>query len=163
MDDAFSIPSDLEALTPAWRQAAVARLNAVNDDPATAQLAGLLGIRFLDLDRDSISAQMPVAGKLQPAGLLHGGAHLVLAETLGSVHAWLLARGADVVGLDINATHLRAVRSGTVRARAEVVHAGGTVISHEVRVRDESGTLLSTARITNLVRRRAAGNREDGA
>lgn len=115
-------------------------------------LAAKMGIRFTELTAQRCVATMPVAGNEQPAGLLHGGAHLVLAETLGSVAAKLHAGpGREVVGIEIGATHHAAVRSGLVTGTATALKLGGTLVSHEVVMTDEDGRRLSTARITNLV------------
>jgi uncharacterized protein (TIGR00369 family) len=96
---------------------------------------------------------MPVAGNEQVAGILHGGAHLVLAETLGSFGAALHAGpGRQALGIEIGATHHRAIASGTVTGTATAVHLGGTLVTHEVVMTDEEGRRLSTARITNMIR-----------
>ena len=119
---------------------------------AVSPLAQKMGLRFLELTAERAVATLPVAGNEQPVGLLHGGAHLVLAESLGSMAAKLHAGpGRDVVGIEINATHHRAARSGLVTGTATAVHLGGTLVTHEVVMTDEQGRRLSTARITNLV------------
>lgn len=102
------------------------------------------------LGYDFLTGSVPVEGNKQPAGLFHGGAHVALAETLASQHSFMRA-GTNVVGVDLNATHLKAARSGRVWGRAEVIHAGRTIINHEVRMTDDNGKLLSIVRITNLV------------
>ena len=92
---------------------------------------------------------MPVEGNTQPYGLLHGGASVVLAETLGSVGSALHAAPDRLsVGVDINATHHRAVRSGTVTGVATAVHLGRTMASYEVVITDERGKRVCTSRIT---------------
>lgn len=127
------------------------RLMEYNRGRTPGTLVERCGIEFLDMGYDWFEARMPVDGNRQPAGLFHGGAHVVLAETLGSMHSYLLANGHDVVGVDLNATHLRPIREGWVHGRAEVLHHGRTLISHEVRMTDEDGRLLSIVRITNFV------------
>ena len=115
-------------------------------------LALKMGIRFTELSAERAVATMPVAGNEQPVGLLHGGAHLVLAETMGSVAAKVHAgpeRG--VVGIEIGATHHRAARSGLVTGTATAVHLGGSLVTHEVVMTDDHGHRLSTVRITNMV------------
>jgi 1,4-dihydroxy-2-naphthoyl-CoA hydrolase len=98
-------------------------------------------------------ATMPVAGNTQPFGLLHGGASLVLAESLGSYGAALHAgSGKSVVGLDINATHHRSARSGIVTGVATPISVGKTIASFEVVITDDSGQRICTARITCLIR-----------
>lgn len=144
--------------TPAEIAEYIKLSNSVRD----STILGRLGITITAASHDFMEGEMPVAGNLQPAGLFHGGAHVVLAETLGSSHAFALAN-ADVVGVDLNATHVRGVREGTVHGRAEVIHAGRTMINHEVRMTDDEGRLLSIVRITNLVlKRRRAEARHGG-
>jgi uncharacterized protein (TIGR00369 family) len=99
---------------------------------------------------------MPVAGNTQPFGLLHGGASCVLAESLGSVAATLHARqafGGYAVGLEISATHHRAVSSGVVTGVATAIHRGGTVATYEIVITDESGQRVCTARLSCVLRR----------
>ena len=103
-----------------------------------------------DRGYEFLTGSVPVEGNKQPAGLFHGGAHVALAESLASLHSFMRA-GTNVVGVDLNATHLKAARSGRVWGRAEVIHAGRTIINHEVRMTDDNGKLLSIVRITNLV------------
>ncbi len=111
-----------------------------------------LGIVFGEMSPERMTATMPVAGNTQLAGLLHGGAHLVLAETLGSFAAALHA-GPDrrPVGIEIGATHHRGVSSGLVTGTATALHLGRTLATHEVVMTDAEGRLLSTARITNMI------------
>ena len=126
------------------------------------QLGGTLsermGMEFLEIGAERTVARIPVAGNTQPYGLLHGGASVVLAETLGSIGAALHA-GPDkaVVGLDINATHHRAARSGLVTGTATALSLGRTLASYEVVVTDEDGRRVCTSRITCLVREGAPG------
>lgn len=114
-----------------------------------------LGIEFLEAGPQRLVATMPVAGNTQPMGLLHGGASAALAETLGSVGAHLHGAplGLLAVGVDLNATHHRSVRTGRVTGTATALHLGGSVASYAVEVRDEAGRLLCTARLTCLLRR----------
>ena len=118
-----------------------------------------LGIVLTEVGPDRLVATMPVVGNTQPYGLLHGGASVVLAETLGSIGAALHAGpGKAVVGLDINATHHRAARSGTVTGTAIPLSLGRTLVSYEVVVTDEAGRRLCTSRITCLIRDAAPGS-----
>lgn len=124
-------------------------------------LAIAMGIRLVSFSANEAIAVMPVAGNEQPVGLLHGGAHCVLGETLGSLAAIAHAKSVfgpqgQAVGLDINATHTRAVRSGWVTGRCRAVHLGRTVTVHEIAIDDAQGRRCSTIRITNLVRVSAA-------
>lgn len=111
-----------------------------------------MGLIFGEMTAQRMTATMPVAGNTQVAGLLHGGAHLVMAETLGSFAAALHA-GANhhVVGIEINATHHRGIKEGLVTGTATAIHLGRTLATHEVIMRDDAGRKLSTARITNIV------------
>ncbi|MET4059313.1 1,4-dihydroxy-2-naphthoyl-CoA hydrolase [Arthrobacter sp. UYP6] len=112
-----------------------------------------MGIRFSELSAERLVATMPVKGNEQVAGILHGGAHLVLAETLGSFGAAVHAGpGRQALGIEIGATHHRAIASGIVTGTATAIHLGGTLVTHEVIMTDEQGRRLSTARITNMIR-----------
>ena len=117
------------------------------------ELARKLGIEFTELSVDRLVATMPVAGNTQPAGLLHGGASVALAETLGSVGAQLHAgAGRIVVGVDINATHHRAMTAGVVTGTATPLHLGRTTAVYEIVLTDEAGRRVCTSRITCLIR-----------
>jgi 1,4-dihydroxy-2-naphthoyl-CoA hydrolase len=112
-------------------------------------LNSTMGIELQEISAERVVATMPVEGNTQPYGLLHGGASVVLAETLGSVGSAIHAfpdRGA--VGVDINATHHRAVTSGTVTGVATAVHLGRTMAAYEVVITDERGKRVCTSRIT---------------
>jgi 1,4-dihydroxy-2-naphthoyl-CoA hydrolase len=112
-----------------------------------------MGIDVLEARVDRIVATMPVEGNTQPYGLLHGGASVVLAETLGSIGSMLHAgEGRIAVGVDINATHHRAVTSGTVTGVATPVHLGSTITTYAVAVTDEQDRPVCTARLTCLIR-----------
>ena len=117
-----------------------------------------MGVEFVEASPERVVATMPVEGNTQPYGLLHGGASVVLAESLGSVGAALHA-GPDkaVVGLDINATHHRAARSGLVTGTATAISLGRTLACYEVVVTDEEGRRVCTSRITCLIRDAAPG------
>ena len=121
-------------------------------------LAKTMGIEFTEASEDRVVGRMPVKGNTQPYGLLHGGASVVLAETLGSIGSALHA-GQDrvAVGIDINATHHRAARSGTVTGTATPLHLGSTMASWQVEISDERGRALCTSRITCLLRDVAPG------
>ncbi|WP_446663478.1 PaaI family thioesterase [Flexivirga sp. B27] len=112
-----------------------------------------MGIRIVEASAERIVATMPVEGNNQPYGLLHGGASVVLAETLGSIGAALHAgEGRIAVGLDINATHHRGARSGLVTGTATPLSLGRTLASYEVVISDDQGKRLCTSRITCLLR-----------
>lgn len=117
------------------------------------RLAVKMGIAFLEMSAERVVATMPVEGNEQVAGILHGGAHLVLAETLGSFAAGIHAGpGRQALGIEISATHHRGIASGTVTGTATALHLGRTLTTHEVVMTDDDGRRLSTARITNLLR-----------
>ena len=117
------------------------------------ELAGLMRIEFLHLSAALSTARMPVEGNRQLAGILHGGAHLVLGETLGSVSSAIHA-GPDrmTVGIEINATHSRSVSTGWVTGTCTALSLGRTLATHEIVIRDEQERRLSTVRMTNLFR-----------
>lgn len=112
-----------------------------------------LGILVVELAPEYSVAVMPVEGNQQPLGLVHGGAYCALGETLGSMAANMhTPAGKYAVGVDINATHTGTVTEGWVTGECRAVHLGGSLTVHEIRVQDAAGRLLSTVRITNLVR-----------
>jgi uncharacterized protein (TIGR00369 family) len=125
------------------------------DDDWTIELGELdkkMGVRILEQSAERVVATMPVEGNRQSFGLLHGGASVAFAEALGSWAAVIHAGpGRSAVGVDINATHHRAVRSGLVTGVATAIKLGRTIASHEVVVTDEDGNRLCTARITNHI------------
>ena len=120
-------------------------------------LADRMGIEFLEFTVDRAVARMPVEGNTQPAMLLHGGAYVVLGESLGSMAANLHAGpGKLAVGIEINATHTRSATSGFVTGVCTPIHLGRTLTTHEIAVSDEQGRRCSTIRITNIIRDRPA-------
>jgi 1,4-dihydroxy-2-naphthoyl-CoA hydrolase len=133
----FRRPSSVDALHALHRGTAVERL----------------GIEFLQVGPDLLRARMPVDARTkQPAGILHGGASVVLAETLGSVAATLcLPPGQRAVGLDINANHVRAVREGWVIGECRAVHVGRSTHVWQIDVRDEAQRLVCASRITMAI------------
>jgi uncharacterized protein (TIGR00369 family) len=111
-----------------------------------------MGIEILEASPSRLVARMPVEGNTQPIGLLHGGANVVLAESLGSIGTQLHA-GPDrrVVGVDINATHHKSATSGFVTAVATAVSLGKTLCCYEVEITNEAGQRTCSARITCLI------------
>lgn len=109
-----------------------------------------MGIELVEVSADRIVGTMPVEGNTQPYGILHGGASVALAETLGSVgsglHAFSLGKLA--VGVDINATHHRAGTSGIVTGVATAIHLGRTSAVYEIVISNEAGKRVCTSRIT---------------
>jgi uncharacterized protein (TIGR00369 family) len=116
-------------------------------------LAEKMGLEFTEFSVERCVATMPVEGNTQPVGLLHGGAYVVLGESLGSMAANLHAGpGRLAVGVDINATHTRSATSGIVTGVCTPVHLGRTITVHEIVVTDDQGRRCSTIRITNHIR-----------
>jgi 1,4-dihydroxy-2-naphthoyl-CoA hydrolase len=112
-----------------------------------------LGIEFLEVTSKRVVARMPVAGNTQPYGLLHGGASVALAETLGTLGAMMHAgEGRIAVGLDINATHHRGARSGFVTGTATALSLGNTLACYDIIISDEDGNRVCTSRLTALIR-----------
>lgn len=133
----------------------------MSDDPTTDVLAGSdvgalgrkMGMRFTEATVERCVATLPVDGNTQPYGLMHGGAYVVLGESLGSTAAALHAGpGRYVVGVDINATHTRSATSGTVTGVCTPIHLGRSMTVHEIVVSDDQGRRCSTIRITNMIR-----------
>jgi len=134
-----------------WKQQAT--LDLVNGWSPNTMIAHL-GIRITDIGDDYLRGTMPVdARTLQPYGLLHGGASVSLAETLGSAAAMLCVDPDKevAVGLDINANHLRAATGGVVTGTARPIHIGRTTQVWEIRVEDEQQRLVCIARLTVAV------------
>ena len=112
-----------------------------------------LGIEFLEVGDDYLVARVPVDARTrQPFGLLHGGVSVVLAETLGSCGAtYTVAPGHQAVGLDINANHLKGVKSGWVTGTARPVHLGRTTQVWQIDMRNDAGELSCVSRITMAI------------
>jgi 1,4-dihydroxy-2-naphthoyl-CoA hydrolase len=113
-----------------------------------------LGIEFVELGQDFIRAKMPVDGRTrQPMGLLHGGASVALAETLGSVAAncCIDNKTQACVGLEINANHIKSVREGFVVGTARPIHIGKRTHVWEIKIANESGDLVCISRITMAI------------
>lgn len=111
-----------------------------------------MGIEIIEASPERLVATMPVEGNTQPIGLLHGGANVVLAESLGSIGTQLHA-GADrkIVGVDINATHHKSATSGIVTAVATAISLGKTLCSYNIEIKNDKGERTCTARITCLI------------
>jgi 1,4-dihydroxy-2-naphthoyl-CoA hydrolase len=133
----WKIPMTVEGLTQASANTAVS----------------YLGIEFLEIGDDYLTARVPVnRSTCQPYGLLHGGVAVVLAETLGSTGAACACEpGYKVVGLDINANHLRGATSGWVTGTARAVHIGRTTQVWQIDLRDDEGRLTCVSRLTMAV------------
>src|SRR3954451_1882986 len=108
-----------------------------------------MGIRILEISPERVVATMPVEGNTQPSALIHGGASVVQAETLGSIGSALHALPEKLsVGVDINATHHRSASSGVVTGTATAIHLGRSSAAYEVVITNEAGKRVCTARIT---------------
>ncbi len=143
-------PVRVPAKVNIWQQPiSVEDLTAMHVDTAVQRL----GIEFVEVGDDFITARVPVDGRTrQPHGILHGGVSVVLAETLGSCGAARAAApGHRVVGLDINANHLRSVSSGWVIGTTRPVHIGRSTQVWAIELKDEQGRLTCVSRITMAV------------
>jgi len=117
-----------------------------------------IGIEFLSIEENAITARMPVDHRTkQPYGILHGGASVALAETLGSVaaHCSIDSDKYASVGLEINANHLRSVKNGFVIGRASPIHIGRSTHVWEIRITDEKERLVSVSRLTMAIIKKA--------
>ena len=134
-----------------WRtQPNIEQLNAIQKNT----IGELLDIRFESFDDESLTASMVVDPRThQPFGLLHGGASVVLAESIGSMAAYLCIdpRKFYCVGLEVNANHLRGVRSGRVTAVARAIHIGRTTQVWDIRLTSDDGKASCVSRLTMAV------------
>jgi len=138
----FPTPEEIASLSP---ESLGERLSSL---PGT--LGERLGIRVTSATPECVQGVMPVQGNLQPAGRLHGGANVALAEELASIGSWLNldVRARVAVGVDINATHVRGVTDGEVRAVATRAYRGRSVMLWNVEVRDARDRVTCVARCT---------------
>ena len=113
-----------------------------------------LNIKYTDAGEDFLVATMPVNPSVhQPMGLLHGGASVALAESVGSAASMIYVNSelSEVRGLEISANHLKAKRDGIVTATAKIVHKGRSIHLWEIRIKDENNNLISLCKLTNMV------------
>ena len=113
-----------------------------------------LQIEFVDAGEDFLQATMPVNSRIhQPMGLLHGGASVALAESVGSAASMLFVNNevSEIRGIEISANHLKAKRDGIVTGTARIVHKGRSIHLWEIKITDEAGTLISLCKLTNMV------------
>lgn len=147
-----SAPSPSGTGSDAGQEALLARFTAAME----GTLLERTGQRIVSLDASGGVMTMPVAGNTQPAGLLHGGATIALAESVASMAAILRARdvhgeGAQAVGTSVSALHHRSGRSGEVTATCRVIHAGRQLASYLVEVHDDQERLLSTVTVQTML------------
>ncbi|AUZ66154.1 TPA: 1,4-dihydroxy-2-naphthoyl-CoA hydrolase [Citrobacter amalonaticus] len=131
------------------REVTLDALNAMGE----GNMVGLLDIRFEHIGDDTLEASMPVDGRTkQPFGLLHGGASVVLAESIGSVAGYLCTQGEQkVVGLEVNANHVRSAREGRVQGICKAIHTGARHQVWQIDIYDEQQRLCCTSRLTTAV------------
>jgi len=113
-----------------------------------------LNIEFIDAGEGFLVAKMPVNPAVhQPMGLLHGGASVALAESVGSAASYFFINGdeQEVRGIEISANHLKSIREGVVYGTARIIHKGRSIHLWEIRITDEAGNLISLCKLTNMV------------
>ena len=126
------------------------KLNAINKNT----LMETLDITYTEVGDDFLVATMPVNSRVhQPMGLLHGGASVALAESVGSAASYYFLdhEKQEVRGLEINANHVRSIREGTVKATARMLHKGRTTLLWEIKIEDEEGRLISICKLTCII------------
>jgi 1,4-dihydroxy-2-naphthoyl-CoA hydrolase len=112
-----------------------------------------MGLQLLEAAPDRVVGSLPVEGNTQPYGILHGGASCVLAEQLGTIGAMLHAgEGKVAVGVELNASHHRAVTTGRITGVATAITRGRTLASYEILISDDEGRRVCTARLTCVIR-----------
>lgn len=113
-----------------------------------------LNIEFVDAGEDFLVAKMPVNSSVhQPMGLLHGGATVALAESVGSAASYFFidSKEQEVRGIEISANHLKSIREGVVYGTARIIHKGKSLHLWEIKITDEAGNLISLCKLTNMV------------
>lgn len=113
-----------------------------------------LNIEYIDAGEGFLVAKMPVSSKVhQPAGILHGGATVALAESVGSAASFIYVNSelSEVRGIEISANHVKAKRNGVVTATARIVHQGKSIHLWEIRITDENDNLISICKLTNMI------------
>lgn len=125
-----------------------------NDLLGVPTIADAIGLEVLEVNGEQVKGRLPVDHRThQSYGLLHGGASVVLAETLGSVgsHYLVADQGKAAVGIEVNANHVRSVRSGWVHGVANLAHKGGKMHVWSIDIRDDNGRLVCTSRLTVMI------------
>ena len=113
-----------------------------------------LNIEYVDAGPDYLTATMPVNPSVhQPMGLLHGGASVALAESVGSAASFLFVNGeqSEVRGIEISANHVKSKRNGIVTATARIIHKGSSIHLWEIRITDENESLISLCKLTTMI------------
>lgn len=113
-----------------------------------------LEIEYIDAGEDFLTAKMPVNARVhQPVGLLHGGATVALAESVGSAASFLFINSEkqEARGIEISANHLKSKREGTVFCTAKIIHKGASLHLWEIKITDEEGKLISLCKLTNMI------------
>ena len=113
-----------------------------------------LEIEYIDAGEDFLTAKMPVNSRVhQPMGLLHGGASVALAESVGSAASMLFINPEkqEARGIEISANHLRSKREGTVFCTAKIIHQGRSIHLWEIKITDEEGKLISLCKLSNMI------------
>ncbi|MFT5791934.1 MAG: 1,4-dihydroxy-2-naphthoyl-CoA hydrolase [Urechidicola sp.] len=129
-------------------------LSYLNDTVSKNTLMETLQIKFTEIGEDFLVAQMPVNSRVhQPMGLLHGGATVALAESVGSSASAMSVdlEKFSVKGIEISANHLKSVQEGIITATARIIHKGRTTHLWEIKVTDEQDNLVSICKLTNIV------------
>ncbi|GAA3745353.1 hypothetical protein GCM10022239_21220 [Leifsonia bigeumensis] len=151
-DTRVSLAAAADTRLKDFRLMSIPSINVDPEAPA-GDLGRKMGIEIVEVSPERSVARMPVEGNTQPYGILHGGAHLVLAESLGSMSAHVHAGpGRYAVGIEISASHSRSVTSGWVTGTCTAISLGRTLTVHEIVMTDDEGNRLSTVRMTNLLR-----------
>jgi 1,4-dihydroxy-2-naphthoyl-CoA hydrolase len=113
-----------------------------------------LEIDFIEVGKDYLIAKMPVNPRVhQPMGLLHGGATVALAESVGSAASMIFVdtQKYEVRGIEISANHLKSIKEGVVYAKATIIHKGKSIHLWEIKVTNENGDLISLCKLTNMI------------
>lgn len=130
-----------------------AKILSVCNQICKGTLMETLGIEYVDVGENFLIGRMPVNSKVyQPDGVLHGGATVALAESVGSAASYVFLDGNEffVRGIEIAANHVKSIREGFVFARATIIHKGKTTQLWEIKVTDESGNLISNCKLTTI-------------
>jgi 1,4-dihydroxy-2-naphthoyl-CoA hydrolase len=129
-------------------------LKDIAKDFGKGTIAEVIGIEVISIDEGNVKGRMPVDSRThQPYGMLHGGASVVLAETLGSIGSHFLVKddGKSAVGVEVNANHVKSIRQGWVYGEAQIVHRGGKLHVWSIEIKNEEGELICTSRLTVMI------------